>query len=208
MSLDDELEILEETGETEAELIDQQTELQDEEDDVDEIMGTDAMESDLEHAFDSFVTINEMDYDGYDPYEVVESEEEIEAARELNSEGYHVIDQDDLKEEEEADEIAGEVVEIEIDEDMIDAYLYDEDDNQIGFVFTDENGNENYCYYVDEDDPNLVYDNGDEDLLTYDGVQSITDDVNVIYQEGKEFASELKDTFSDISEGLGSLKKK
>lgn len=207
MNLDDELEIMEEPGQTEAELIDEQTEIQDVEDNVDEIMGEDALETDLEHAYDSYFTDNEVNYDGYDPYEVIESANEIADANILHSEGYHVIDADELREEDEETN-AGEVIEIEIDEDAIDAYLYDEDDNQIGFVFTDENGKENYCYYVDEDDPNLVYDNGDEDLLTYDKVQGLTDDVNAIYAEGVEVVSELKDTFSDITEGLGGLKKK
>lgn len=207
MNLDDELQSVEELGQTDAEQIDEQTEIQDTEDDVDEIMGEDALDTDLEHAFDSFITLNEADYDGYDPIEVEESEEEIEEGRILNSEGYHVIDQEDLREEEDDSE-DGEVIEIEIDEDAIDAYLYDEDDNQIGFVFTDEDGNENYCYYVEDDNPNLVYDNGDENLLTYDKVQGFTDDVNAIYHEGASMASELKETFSDITEGLGSLKKK
>lgn len=207
MNLDDELEIMEASGQTEAELIDEQTEIQDVEDNVDEIMGEDALESDLEHAFDSFITINEVDYDGYDPDEVIESANEIADANILHSEGYHVIDADELKAEDEEVNV-GEVVEIEIDEDMIDAYLFDEDDNEIGFVFTDENGKENYCYYVDEDDPNLVFDNGDEELITYETVQGITDDVNAIYHEGSEMVSEFKETFGDISEGLKGFKKK
>lgn len=207
MNLDDELEIMEATGQTEAELIDEQTEIQDVEDNIDEIMGEDALETDLEHAFDSFITINEANYDGYDPYEVIESANEIADANILHSEGYHVIDTDELRAEEE-EVNAGEVVELEIDEDMIDAYLFDEDDNEIGFVFTDENGKENYCYYVDEDDPNLVFDNGDEELITYETVQGITEDVNAIYHEGAEMVSEFKETFGDITEGLKGFKKK
>lgn len=208
MELDDELEMMEATGQTDAEQIDEQTEIQDVEDDIDEYMGEDALETDLEHAFDSFITINEENYDGYDPYEVVESANEIADANILHSEGYHVIDTEGLKEEVDEAESGGEVIELEIDEDLIDAYLFDEDDNEIGFVFTDEDGQENYCYYVDEDDPNLVYDNGDEELITYETVQKITDDVNAIYHEGAEMVSEFKETFGDISENLKGFKKK
>ena len=64
MALDDELEGIEEAGETEAELIDQQTELDDFESDEDEVLGEEAEETDLEHAYDSFSTSNEADYDG------------------------------------------------------------------------------------------------------------------------------------------------
>ena len=45
MGLDEELESMEETGETEAEWTDQETELQDAEDDEDEIFGEDAAEA-------------------------------------------------------------------------------------------------------------------------------------------------------------------
>lgn len=201
MGLDEELEIVEELGQTEAERIDEETEIQDVEDNVDEIMGEDALETDLEHAYDSFITDNEADYNGYDPYEVIESANDIADSNILHSEGYHVIDAEELKDQYLEDD-EGEVIEIEIDEDAIDAYLYDEDDNQIGFVFTDENGKENYCYYIDDDDPNLVYDNGDEDLLSYDKIQNLTDDVNSIYKESVEIISDLKDSFGDITKGL------
>ena len=66
MDMDEQLETLEETGQTEAEQIDEQTEIQDVEDDMDELLGEDAEESDQFHAFDSFVTDNEADYDGFD----------------------------------------------------------------------------------------------------------------------------------------------
>ena len=56
MGLDEELEIMEESGETDAEQIDEETEIQDVEGDLDEILGEDAEESDLEHAYASFET--------------------------------------------------------------------------------------------------------------------------------------------------------
>ncbi len=73
MGLDEELESMEEPGETDAEWIDQETELQDVEGDEDEIFGADAAESDVEHAYDSFMTDNEADYDGWDEGDVDEA---------------------------------------------------------------------------------------------------------------------------------------
>ena len=51
----------------------------------------------------------------------------------------------------------GEVIEMEIDEDAIDRYLFDEDGNEIGFVII-EDGVEVECYYETEED-----DDDDED---------------------------------------------
>ena len=59
MRMDDQLETLEETGQTEAEQIDEQTEIQDVADDMDELLGEDAEESDQYHAFDSFIRSEE-----------------------------------------------------------------------------------------------------------------------------------------------------
>ena len=59
MGLDEELESMEEVGETDAEWTDQETELEDAEDDEDALFDADeedAAESDLEHAYDSFMT--------------------------------------------------------------------------------------------------------------------------------------------------------
>ena len=72
MGLDEELEIMEESGETDAEQIDEETEIQDVEGDLDEILGEDAEESDLEHAYASFETDDEADYDGWSDDEVAE----------------------------------------------------------------------------------------------------------------------------------------
>ncbi len=99
MDIDKQLETIEDSPETEAEQIDEATEIQDVEDDMDELLGEDALESDQGHAFDSFITNNEADYDGYDPDEILESEQRSEAADVLNSEGYHIEDSHDLEEE-------------------------------------------------------------------------------------------------------------
>lgn len=213
MSLDNELDIIEETGETDAEQIDEETEVQDVEDDMDEILGADALESDQEKAYDSFMTDNEADYDGYDPFEVEEDEAAETEADVLNSEGYH---------EESVHDIEEEVLEMEIEEGDIHAYLVDEDDNEVGFVLIDDEGNEQEYYYVDMDEYEIVDEESDEgtrvvrasdeeefDLgITREGIAEATADLNAIYKDGAEVAAELKDTVADINEGLSFLKKR
>lgn len=213
MSLDNELDIIEETGETDAEQIDEQTEIQDVEDDMDDILGADALESDQEKAYDSFMTDNEADYDGYDPFEVEEDEAAETEADVLNSEGYH---------EESVHDIEEEVLEMEIEEGDIHAYLVDEDDNEIGFVLIDDEGNEQEYYYVDMDEYEIVDEEADEgtrvvrasdeeefDLgITREGIAEATADLNAIYKDGAEVAAELRDTVADINEGLSFLKKR
>jgi hypothetical protein len=133
----------------------------------------------------------------------------------LNSEGYHIEDEHELEEE---------VLEMEIEEGDIYAYLVDEDDNEIGFILLDEDGNEQEYYYVDMNQYEIVEDDsakqahvdvkrksdGEEfDLgITREGVAETTADLNVIYKEGAEVAKELKETFDDINESLSFLKKK
>ena len=206
MGLDEELESMEETGETEAEWTDQETELQDAEDDEDEIFGEDAAESDVEHAYDGFMTDNETDYDGWDAEEVEEAVAADEEADILNSEGYHV---------EEEPEEESEVIEMEIEDGDVHAVIVDEFDNEIGFVLLDEDGNEVEYYYVDEDNDDdgvrveRTSDGGEFDLgISREGVAAATKDVNAIYKDGMAVASELKGTFDEIADSLSFLKKK
>ena len=215
MSIDDELDIIEESGETDAEQIDEETEIQDAEDDLDEILSSqgEPLESDQEKAYDSFMTDNEADYNGYDPFEVVEDEAAETEADILHSEGYH---------EESAHDLEEEVIEMEIEEGDIHAYLVDEDDNEIGFVLIDEDGNEQEYYYVDMDEYEIVDEEGDDgtrvirasdeeefDLgITREGIAETTADLNAIYKDGAAVAAELKDTVADINEGLSFLKKR
>ena len=214
MRMDNQLETLEETGQTEAEQIDEQTEIQDVADDMDELLGEDAEESDQYHAFDSFITENEADYDGYDPSEVADGMASDEAARVELGEGYHTEDVHDLEEE---------VIEMEVEDGDIHAFLVDEDDNEIGFVLIDENGDEQEYYYVDMSEYEFVDDGEDEpdakvvrasdgeefDLgLTREGVAEATADMNAIYKEGAQVAAELKETLGDIGEELSFLKKR
>lgn len=210
MDLDEQLEIMEETGETEAEWTDQETELQDVEDDIDEYLGEDAMESDLEHAYDSFITTNEVDYDGYDPSEVERSADEYEAADVLHSEGYHLEDAEDLEEE---------VIEMEIEDGDIEAYIVDEDGNEIGFILLDENGEEQEYYFVADDDEEdedgedgvtVIRASDEEEIglgLTRDDVTSATADMNSIYREGASVVGELKGAYDDIMGSFDFLKK-
>jgi hypothetical protein len=215
MDLDREVEDIEQFGQTEAEAIDQETELDDLESDQDELLGEDSQESDLEQAYASFETNNENDYDGW-----IQSDQDLNEAdgldsATLNSEGYHIEDEHELEEE---------VLEMEIEEGDIYAYLVDEDDNEIGFILLDEDGNEQEYYYVDMNQYEIVEDDsakqahtdvkrksdGEEfDLgITREGVAEATADLNIIYKEGSEVAKELKETFDDINESLSFLKKK
>ncbi len=206
MGLDEELESMEETGETEAEWTDQETELQDAEDDEDEIFGEDAAESDVEHAYDSFTTDHASDYHGWDAEEVEEAVAADEEADILNSEGYHI---------EEEPEEESEIIEMEIEDGDVHAVIVDEFDNEIGFILLDEDGNEVEYYYVDEDNDDdgvrveRTSDGDEFDLgISREGVAAATKDVNAIYKDGAAVASELKGTFDEIADSLSFLKKK
>jgi hypothetical protein len=206
MDLDEELESIEESGETEAEEIDEETEIEDYESDEDDILDADASENDLEHAYDSFMTENEEDYDGWNDAEVDEEIQQREDADILNSEGYHI---------EEVDNLESEIIEMEIEDGDIYAIICDEDDNEIGFILLDENGEEQEYYYVDEDNDfegvrvERASDGDEFDLgISREGVAAATEDVNSIYKEGVAVVSELKSTFDDISDSLSFLKKK
>lgn len=148
-NLDSELEDLEATGETEAEWIDQQTELQDAEDDEDELFDVDSQESDLEHAYASFSTPNEMDYDGWDPEEVTEDMDLYHSSEVLESkpDAFHLVDDHDYEEQE---------IDMEIEEGDIQAILVDEDGAEVGFVLLDDDGNEQEYFYVYDDDGTTI----------------------------------------------------
>lgn len=117
-----------------------------------------------------------------------------------------------------------EIFEIEIDEEDIVGYIYDEDDNEIGFIIIDEDGEEVELFYAEEGEYEYVEveeepastpskkkkaDDDDFDLgITREGVAETTSDMNAIYKEGIQVAAELKSTFDDISAGFDFLKKK
>ena len=174
--------------------------------DEDEIFGADAAESDVEHAYDSFMTDNEADYDGWDEGDVDEALAAEEEADVLNSEGYHI---------EEEPEEESEIIEMEIEDGDVHAVIVDEFDNEIGFILLDEDGNEVEYYYVDEDNDDdgvrveRTSDGDEFDLgISREGVAAATKDVNAIYKDGVAVAAELKGTFDEIADSLSFLKKK
>lgn len=106
-----------------------------------------------------------------------------------------------------------ELYEIEVAEDDIYAYIVDEDDNEIGFILLDENGEEQEYYYADDETEGDAADAPTKDDeydfgITREGVAEATSDMNAIYKDGVEIAAEFKGAFDDIMDGLSFLKKK
>ena len=184
MGLDEELENIEDGAETEAEQIDEETELEDlEEFQDDEEFDPNAGETDLEEAYESFFAEEGPDGEGETSPSgddgglaaVVERSTGID----LSEEGFHLV---------------------ELDEDDIVRYLEDEDGNRIGFVLM-EDGEECEYLYVEEDGDGASGDDEDNpyDLgITKEGVAEATNDMNAIYKDGIAVAAELKDAFDDI----------
>ena len=217
MGLDDELENIENGAETEAEQIDEETELED-----------------LEEAYEGFFAEEGPDGEGETSPSgddgglaaVVERSTGID----LSEEGFHLVDGDgedleaELGEEGTVDGYDGEeladdtedvtvveladnedgyeLVELELDEDDIVRYLEDEDGNRIGFVLM-EDGEECEYLYVEDDEEDADGAGEDEDNpydlgITKEGVAEATNDMNAIYKDGIAVAAELKDAFDDI----------
>ena len=120
--------------------------------------------------------------------EVVDSEgvEEAEGEDEL-------ADSENVVEEETEEAEKYETVEIEYSEDDIEAYIVDEDDNEIEYYYDDDE--EAAKGESDEDNP---YDLG----ITREGVAEATSDMNDIYRDGVAIAVDLKDALSEIKEAL------
>lgn len=126
----------------------------------------------------------------------------------VDSEGVEedeLADSENVVEEETEEAEKYETVEIEYSEDDIEAYIVDEDDNEIGFILLDEDGNEIEYYYDDdeeaaegESDEGNPYDLG----ITREGVAEATSDMNDIYRDGVAIAVDLKDALSEIKEAL------
>lgn len=145
-NLDAELESIEEYGETEAEWIDQQTELEDfESDEDDEIFGPDAELDDLTHAYASFMTNNESDFNGWSDDEVEYEMDLQESSDVLKSrpDAFHLVDRHDFEEQ---------YIDMEIEDGAIDEVLYDDKGVTNGFVITDEYGvKQAYRFITDND---------------------------------------------------------
>lgn len=214
MGLDEQLDQMEQTGETEAEQVDQQTELEDFEGDEDEIFGEEAEETDLEHAYDSFSTDNEADYDGFDAGYSDEEADLVESEGMLHSrpDAFHLESDHDLEDQ---------VIEMEIEDGDIYAVIVDENDDEIGFVLLDDDGNEQEYYYVDMEDGEEDEDGSEPahavrasdgeafDLgVAKDEVTEGAVDLKEVYRDSMEIATELRDTLSDLNESLSFLKKR
>ena len=139
------------------------------------------------------------------------SEETQEEACEALSEGTgEVVDSEGVEEAEGEDELADSENVVEEETEEAEKYEtveieYSEDDNEIGFILLDEDGNEIEYYYDDdeeaaegESDEGNPYDLG----ITREGVAEATSDMNDIYRDGVAIAVDLKDALSEIKEAL------
>ncbi len=225
MKLNEELTDMEDGAETEAEQIDEQSELQDvEEFQDDEELEPQASESDLESAYESFFAEEGPEGEG----EVALSGDDgglaaavrDGVASELPEEGFHIVDENDpdsfaaefesesdeedlddgVEAELDEDDDEYELVELELSDDDIVRYLEDEEGNRIGFVIM-EDGEESEYFYVEEEEEE---DSGDEiDFgITKEGVARATTDMNAIYRDGAAVAGELKAAFDDIKQAF------
>ena len=202
MDLDDELENIENGAETEAEQIDEETELEDlEEFQDDEEFDPNAGETDLEEAYEGFFAEEGPDGEGETSPSgddgglaaVVERSTGID----LSEEGFHLVDGD------------GEDLEAELGEEgTVDGYDGEElaDDTEDVTVVEPadmEDGEECEYLYVEDDEEDADGAGEDEDNpydlgITKEGVAEATNDMNAIYKDGIAVAAELKDAFDDI----------
>lgn len=124
---------------------------------------------------------------------------------------------DEVKEVEEV-----ETEEIEIDEDDIYGYIFDEDDNELGFIVKDEDGTEHEYYYAEpipaaesealskvaEEAPTKPKREKKEGEIDAEDIAEATKGLNEVYKEGHEVLSELNDMFKDIQRDLKDMKLK
>lgn len=93
------------------------------------------------------------------------------------------------------------VIEIEVSEDDITAYLQDEDGNEIGFCMLDDSGVEQEYYYADDsasDDSEVI-----ESLGVTKG--EVKESAKAL-KESKQVASDLKSAMKDITDALRDFK--
>lgn len=87
--------------------------------------------------------------------------------------------------------------EVEFDEDDIYAYLYDEDDKEIGFTVMDEDGNEVEYFYTEDE---IRRTNNPKRTQDIENVKRVTADLNKMYHQNKDVIDDLKDAVTDINE--------
>ena len=93
-----------------------------------------------------------------------------------------------------------EVETIEIDEDDVYAYLYDEDDIEIGFSVIDGEGKEKEYYYAD---PKANKKGSSLD----DEIKQTASEIGGVYHEGHEVLVDLKDAILDIQDSFKDIVK-
>lgn len=114
--------------------------------------------------------------------------------------------------------MAEETEEIEINEDDIYAYIFDEEDNELGFIVKDEDGAEHEYYYaepvpaeesdalakVEASKPKKNKKPGEIDA---DDIAEATKGMNEVYKESHEVLSELNEMMKDIQKDLRDMTK-
>lgn len=165
MSLEDELTDLESGAETDAEQIDEETEIEDVESFLDdEVMDPTDLTTDLEHAYRTFESNSGYDGEDVDPTAPSLVEETItdETGMFLSEEGYHIIDpdgddtsMDDLPNE-------GTLDDYDVDclaEDSEEVTLVEPSDNDYGFevVEIELNDDDVVRYIVNDDDEEIGF---------------------------------------------------
>ena len=86
-------------------------------------------------------------------------------------------------------------VEIEVDEDAIVGYIVDQNDNELGFIVEDENGEENEYYYPKPVTKKKKKTRREEDK---EAIQESAQAMKDLYSDGKEVMDGLRDFFQDI----------
>lgn len=228
MGLDEELETIEDGAETEAEQIDEETELEDvEEFQDDEEFAPTSEESDLEEAYEGFFAEEGPDGEGETSMEgdgglatIVEERTGVD----LSEEGFHIVDggedglEAELSEEGfvdgyDGDELADDAEEVtlvepsaeddgyelvELELDEDDIVRYLEDDEGNRIGFVLMEDGEEAEYFYVEEDEDAEEDNPFDLGITKEGVAQATSDMNAIYKDGIAVAAELKGALDDI----------
>ena len=90
-------------------------------------------------------------------------------------------------------------VEIEVDEDAIVGYIVDQNNNELGFIVEDENGEEKEYYYPKPVPPKKKKTRLDEDK---EAIRESAQTMKDFYSDGKEVVDELREMFTDIKKDV------
>ena len=90
-------------------------------------------------------------------------------------------------------------VEIEVDEDAIVGYIVDQNNDELGLIVEDENGEEKEYYYPKPIAPKKKKTRLDEDKeVLQESAQTMKD----LYSDGKEVMDGLREMFADIKKDV------